>query len=92
MTSAPVAVKRPCCPKTRTQADSRGCIVALSRAIRPRCQHINLAAARESVSMRDDSPLRLVLLSLAGWVHREQAATIAYLVEENRVKRGRRVD
>jgi hypothetical protein len=35
--------------------------------------------------MRDDSPLRLVLLSLAAWVHREQAAIIAYLVAENRV-------
>ena len=37
--------------------------------------------------MPDVSALRLVLLSLAGWVHREQAATIAYLLEENRVLR-----
>ena len=35
--------------------------------------------------MPDVSALRLVLLSLAGWVHREQAATIAFLIEENRV-------
>jgi transposase InsO family protein len=45
--------------------------------------------------MPDVSALRLVLLSLAGWVHREQAATIAYLVEENRVLKeqlhGRRI-
>ena len=30
-------------------------------------------------------PLLLLLTALAGWVHREQAATIAYLIEENRV-------
>jgi hypothetical protein len=45
--------------------------------------------------MTDLSPLRLLLLTVAGWVHREQAATIAYLVEENRVLkeqlRGRRL-
>ena len=28
-------------------------------------------------------PLRLLLIAVAGWVHREQAATIAYLMEEN---------
>ena len=30
-------------------------------------------------------PLRLLVTAVAGWVHREQAATIAYLIEENRV-------
>jgi len=32
-------------------------------------------------------PLRLLLTAVAGWVHREQAATIDYLLEENRVLR-----
>ncbi|MFO1052736.1 MAG: integrase core domain-containing protein [Planctomycetota bacterium] len=32
-------------------------------------------------------PLRLLLTAVAGWVHREQAATIEYLLEENRVLR-----
>jgi putative transposase len=30
-------------------------------------------------------PLRLLLTAVAGWVHREQARTIEYLIEENRV-------
>src|SRR2546425_5923321 len=41
------------------------------------------------------SPLRLLLLTLAGWVNRHQQQIIEYLVEENRVLReqlkGRRV-
>ena len=40
-------------------------------------------------------PLRLLLITVAGWVHREQAATIGYLVEESRILndqlRGRRL-
>ena len=40
-------------------------------------------------------PLRLLLLTLAGWVNRHQQHVIDYLVEENRVLReqlrGRRV-
>src|SRR3989442_5678076 len=41
------------------------------------------------------SPLRLLLVTLAGWVNRHQQQVIEYLVEENRVLReqlkGRRV-
>ena len=41
------------------------------------------------------SPLRLLLVTLAGWVNRHQQEVIEYLVEENRVLReqlkGRRV-
>ena len=33
------------------------------------------------------APLRLLLLAVAGWVQREQAAAIEYLKEENRVLR-----
>jgi hypothetical protein len=33
-------------------------------------------------------PLRLLLLTLAGWVNRHQQHVIDYLVEENRVLRG----
>ncbi|MGE0142778.1 MAG: integrase core domain-containing protein [Planctomycetota bacterium] len=32
-------------------------------------------------------PIRLLLTAIAGWVHREQAATIDHLLEENRVLR-----
>src|SRR5881409_2454404 len=43
----------------------------------------------------DLSPLRLLLVTLAGWVNRHQQQVIEYLVEENRVLReqlkGRRV-
>jgi putative transposase len=43
----------------------------------------------------DLSPLRLLLMTLAGWVNRHQQQVIEYLVEENRVLReqlkGRRV-
>ena len=43
----------------------------------------------------DLSPLRLLLVTLAGWVNRRQQEVIDYLVEENRVLRqqlgGRRV-
>src|SRR2546428_690103 len=43
----------------------------------------------------DLSPLRLLLVTLAGWVNRHQQEVIEYLVEENRVLReqlkGRRV-
>src|SRR6266446_216928 len=43
----------------------------------------------------DVSPLRLLLVTLAGWVNRHQQQVIEYLVEENRVLReqlkGRRV-
>jgi hypothetical protein len=35
--------------------------------------------------LTDYLPLRALLLSVAGWVHREQQRTIEYLVEENRV-------
>jgi len=45
--------------------------------------------------MADLSPLRLLLVTLAGWVNRHQQEVIEYLVEENRVLReqlkGRRV-
>jgi uncharacterized membrane protein YgcG len=45
--------------------------------------------------MADLLPLRLLLLTLAGWVNRHQQHVIDYLVEENRVLReqlrGRRV-
>ena len=33
----------------------------------------------------DLSPLRLLLVTLAGWVNRHQQEVIDYLVEENRV-------
>ena len=33
----------------------------------------------------ENYPLRVLLLTLAGWVSREQQKTIEYLVEENRV-------
>jgi len=33
----------------------------------------------------DFFPLRLLLATFAGWVNRDQAQVIAYLVEENRV-------
>ncbi len=33
----------------------------------------------------DISPLRLLLVTLAGWVNRRQQEVIDYLVEENRV-------
>lgn len=33
----------------------------------------------------DYHPLRALLLSVSGWVHREQQRTIEYLPEENRV-------
>ena len=33
----------------------------------------------------DYYPLRMLLLAVSGWVHREQQRTIEYLVEENRV-------
>jgi len=43
----------------------------------------------------DLSPLRLLLVTLAGWVNRHQQQVIEYLVEENRVlkeqRMGRRV-
>ena len=43
----------------------------------------------------DVSPLRLLLVTLAGWVNRQQQHVIEYLVEENRVLReqlgGRRI-
>ena len=32
-------------------------------------------------------PLQLLLATFAGWVNREQAQVVAYLVEENRVLR-----
>ncbi len=37
--------------------------------------------------MPDLLPLQLVLATFAGWVNREQARVVAYLVEENRVLR-----
>ena len=37
--------------------------------------------------MTDFFPLRLLLATFAGWVNREQAQIVAYLVEENRVLR-----
>ena len=46
--------------------------------------------------MPDFLPLQLFLATFAGWVNREQAQVIAYLVEENRVLKeqlgGRRCD
>ena len=33
----------------------------------------------------DSSPLRMLLVTLAGWVNRHQQRVIEYLVEENRV-------
>jgi putative transposase len=43
----------------------------------------------------DFSPLRLLLVTLAGWVNRQQQQVIEYLMEENRVLKeqlaGRRV-
>src|SRR5213594_2991087 len=43
----------------------------------------------------DISPVRLLLVTLAGWINRQQQEVIEYLVEENRVLveqlRGRRV-
>ena len=35
--------------------------------------------------MADTFPLRLLLLTVSGWVNRHQQDTIAYLVEENRI-------
>ena len=37
--------------------------------------------------MTDLVPLQLLLATFAGWVNREQAQAVAYLVEENRVLR-----
>ena len=37
--------------------------------------------------MPDFLPLQLLLATFAGWVNREQAQVVAYLVEENRVLR-----
>ena len=37
--------------------------------------------------MPDSFPLQLLLATFAGWVNREQAHAVAYLVEENRVLR-----
>ena len=37
--------------------------------------------------MRNFFPLQLLLTTFAGWVNREQARVVAYLVEENRVLR-----
>ncbi len=43
----------------------------------------------------DLSPLRLLLVTLAGWVNRQQQQVIEYLIEENRAlmeqQAGRRV-
>ena len=33
----------------------------------------------------DTTPIRMLLLTVGGWVNREQQRTIEYLVEENRV-------
>lgn len=49
----------------------------------------------EDVAEMDTILIKLVLLSVAGWMHSEQANAIAYLLEENRVLKeqlgGRRV-
>ncbi len=37
--------------------------------------------------MHDFFPLQLLLATFAGWINREQAQVLAYLVEENRVLR-----
>lgn len=37
--------------------------------------------------MPDFAPLRFLLLTFSGWIHRQQADTVAYLIEENRVLR-----
>ena len=39
--------------------------------------------------MVDNFPLRLLLATFAGWVNRQQAMVIDYLVEENRVLKER---
>ena len=36
--------------------------------------------------MADLSPLRLLLVTLAGWVNRHQQQVIEYLVEESRLR------
>ncbi len=41
----------------------------------------------EDEAVSDLWPLRFLLLAFAGFVNREQARVIAYLVEENRVLR-----
>lgn len=43
--------------------------------------------AQDPGQMPDLMPLRFLLATVAGFVNREQAKTIAYLVEENRVLR-----
>ena len=48
-----------------------------------------LRADYNSLVMADTFPLRLLLLSISGWVHRHQQDSIAYLVEENRVLKER---
>ena len=37
--------------------------------------------------MPDPFPLHLLLATFAGWINRDQAQVVAYLVEENRVLR-----
>lgn len=41
--------------------------------------------AREWRHMPDLTPLRLLLITFAGWVNRHQARVVDYLIEENRV-------
>lgn len=40
--------------------------------------------------MADTFPLKLLLRSVSGWVHRHQQDTSAYLVEENRILKEKR--
>ncbi len=50
-------------------------------------------AGVESAMRADIYPLQMLLMTVSGWVHRQQADVIAYLVEENRVlKRGAHFD
>jgi hypothetical protein len=63
---------------------------------RPRSRRVGPKEARQDRPMTADFlPLRLLLLSFAGWVNRHQQHVIDYLIEENRVLReqlrGRRV-
>ena len=55
---------------------------------RPACHSSTTTHDATPIIPRDDIfPLRLLLATFAGWVNREQAQIVAYLIEENRVLR-----
>ncbi len=52
---------------------------------RDRREFRSVASGRESSEMPDGTRLRLLFATVGGWVNRQQAQVIDYLVEENRV-------